>query len=157
MSQSVNGATAQTAKNLPAVWEAQVPSLRRDDPPGGGMATHSSILHGESHGQRSPGGLYSPWGLKESDTTERLTLSPFTWKKHLTALRQTGIWDTSLQCLHPDKGLSQQQNIKKPQGAEDNRGHTRQILGKRPREVPLPLLKSQKQKQDVGGCPEAQW
>ena len=115
------------------------------------------FLPGESHGQRSPGGLYSPWGLKESDTTERLTLSPFTWKKHLTALRQTGIWDTSLQCLHPDKGLSQQQNIKKPQGAEDNRGHTRQILGKRPREVPLPLLKSQKQKQYVGGCPEAQW
>ena len=33
------------------------------------MATHSSILHGESHGQRSLAGC-SPWGLKESDTTE---------------------------------------------------------------------------------------
>ena len=30
------------------------------------------ILPGESHGQRSPVG-YSPWGLKESDTTEPLT------------------------------------------------------------------------------------
>ena len=33
------------------------------------MATHSSIVAGESHGQRSPVG-YSPWGRKESDTTE---------------------------------------------------------------------------------------
>ena len=32
------------------------------------MATHSSIL-GESLGQRSLAG-YSPWGCKESDTTE---------------------------------------------------------------------------------------
>ena len=30
------------------------------------------ILPGESHGQSSLGG-YSPWGSKESDTTERLT------------------------------------------------------------------------------------
>ena len=30
------------------------------------------VLPGESHGQRSLVG-YSPWGLKESDTTERLT------------------------------------------------------------------------------------
>ena len=30
------------------------------------------FLHGESHGQRSLVG-YSPWGRKESDTTERLT------------------------------------------------------------------------------------
>ena len=38
------------------------------------MATHSSILAGEFHGQRSLAG-YSPWGFKESDMTERLTLS----------------------------------------------------------------------------------
>ena len=36
------------------------------------MATHSSTL-GESHGWRSLMG-YSPWGGKESDTTERLAL-----------------------------------------------------------------------------------
>ena len=35
------------------------------------------FLPGESHGQRSLAG-YSPWGHKESDTTERLTLSLFT-------------------------------------------------------------------------------
>ena len=32
------------------------------------------LLPGESHGQRSLAGC-SPWGRKESDTTERLTLS----------------------------------------------------------------------------------
>ena len=32
------------------------------------------LLPGESHGQRSLVG-YSPWGRKELDTTERLTLS----------------------------------------------------------------------------------
>ena len=36
------------------------------------MATHSSVLlPGKSYGQRSLVG-YSPWGHKESDTTERL-------------------------------------------------------------------------------------
>ena len=33
------------------------------------LAAHSSILPGEDHGQRSLMG-YSPWGCKESDTTE---------------------------------------------------------------------------------------
>ena len=33
------------------------------------MATHSSILSGEAHGQRSLVG-YSPWDHKESDMTE---------------------------------------------------------------------------------------
>ena len=36
------------------------------------MATGCTILSGESHGQRSLVG-YSPWGHKESDTTERLS------------------------------------------------------------------------------------
>ena len=34
------------------------------------------FLPGESHGQRSLAG-YSPWGHKETDTTEQLTLSFF--------------------------------------------------------------------------------
>ena len=37
--------------------------------PGEGMATHSSILAWEFHGQRSLKG-YSPWGHKELDRTE---------------------------------------------------------------------------------------
>ena len=35
------------------------------------MAPHSVLLPGKSHGRRSLLG-YSPWGLEESDTTERL-------------------------------------------------------------------------------------
>ena len=41
------------------------------------MATHTPVfLPGELLGQRSLAG-YSPWGRKELDTAERLTLSPF--------------------------------------------------------------------------------
>ena len=47
-----------------------VQSLGREDPPEKGMATNSSILPREFHGQRNLAG-YSPWGPKESDTTER--------------------------------------------------------------------------------------
>ena len=36
------------------------------------MATHSIILAGKSHGQRSLV-VYSPWGHKELDTTEILS------------------------------------------------------------------------------------
>ena len=39
------------------------------------MANHSSILARESHGQGSLVPSYSPWGCKESDTTERHTFS----------------------------------------------------------------------------------
>ena len=39
------------------------------------MAMHFSLLAGESHRQGSLVG-YSPWGRKESDTTERLTHIP---------------------------------------------------------------------------------
>ena len=44
--------------------------------PGGGNGNPSSILSWEIPGQRSLAG-YSPWGHKESDTTERVTLSLF--------------------------------------------------------------------------------
>ena len=51
--------------------ETCVRSLGREDPLKEGMATHSSILPGEPHGQRSLAG-YSPRVCRESDTTERL-------------------------------------------------------------------------------------
>ena len=60
---------AQTVKNLPAMQETQVRSLGWEGPLEVGMATHSSILAREFHGQRKLVG-YSPWGCKESDTTE---------------------------------------------------------------------------------------
>ena len=60
---------AQMIKNLPAMPETQVQSLGWENPLEKGRATHSSILAGEFHGQRSLAG-YSAWDHKESDTTE---------------------------------------------------------------------------------------
>ena len=56
---------AQTVNNLPTMQETQVQSLGQEDPLEKEMATH---------GQRSLVG-YNPWGPKESDMTEQLTLS----------------------------------------------------------------------------------
>ena len=59
-------------KNLPAMHnpqEMQFPSLGWEDPLEEEMATCSSILAGESHGQRSLEG-YSPRGPKELDRIE---------------------------------------------------------------------------------------
>ena len=50
-------------KNLSAKQETQVQALGREDPLEKKMATHSSILAWEIHGQRSPV-TYSPWGCK---------------------------------------------------------------------------------------------
>ena len=65
---------AQTVKLLPTMQETLVRSLGWEDPLEKEMATHSSI-----HAQKIPWteepGVYSPWGHKESDTTERLQLS----------------------------------------------------------------------------------
>ena len=47
----------------------QVQSLAWEDPMEKKMATHSSNLPGEYHGQRSLAG-YSLWGYKESNTAE---------------------------------------------------------------------------------------
>ena len=54
---------AQTVKNLPVLQETQVQSLGQEEPLEKGLATHSSILPGEFHGQRSLAGD-SPWGHK---------------------------------------------------------------------------------------------
>ena len=61
-------------KCLPAMWETQVRSLGWEDSLEKEMATHSSTLAWKSHGQRSLVD-YSPWGHKESNTTEPLLFS----------------------------------------------------------------------------------
>jgi len=74
---SLHGASpsGSVVKNMPAVQElqeVQVQSLDQEDPLAGRRRKWQSppvFLPGESHGQRSLGG-YSPWGRKESDTTE---------------------------------------------------------------------------------------
>ena len=59
-------------KNLPEMQETQetlVWSLGSEDPLEKEMATYFRILAWKSHGERSLAG-YSPWSLKELDTTE---------------------------------------------------------------------------------------
>ena len=56
-------------KNPPAMWETWVQSLGQEDPMEEGMATHSSILPSRIPWTEDLAG-YSPWGRKESDTTE---------------------------------------------------------------------------------------
>ena len=67
----------QQVKNLPAMQEIQetrVQSLRWEDPLEEEMATYFSIVARKISWapQRSLAG-YSPWGHKESDTTEQLS------------------------------------------------------------------------------------
>ena len=64
---------AQTVKPRPAKQETQVRSLEWEDLLEKGMATHFSILAWRFLWIKKPGG-YRPWGCKESDTAERLTL-----------------------------------------------------------------------------------
>ena len=59
---------AQLVKNPPAMWETWVLSLDWEDPLEKRLST-PVVWPGEFHG------LYSPWDCKESDTTERLSLS----------------------------------------------------------------------------------
>ena len=63
---------AQTVMSLSAMQETQVSSLGQEDPLEKTMAAPPVLLLGEFHGQRSLMG-YSPWGCKESDTSERLS------------------------------------------------------------------------------------
>ena len=59
-------------KNLPAMQETLVQCLGREIPQRTEWQPTPVFLPGEFHGQRSLAG-YSPWGHKESDTTEQLT------------------------------------------------------------------------------------
>ena len=62
-------------KNLPAMWETWVQSLGCEDPLEEGIASHASILAWRIPWTEEPGGLYSPWDHKESDTSERLSFN----------------------------------------------------------------------------------
>ena len=66
-----NSLVVQMVKNLSTVRSS---CLGQKGPLEKVMATYSSILLGESPGQRSQAG-YSPWGHKESDRIVQLTLS----------------------------------------------------------------------------------
>ena len=60
---------AQRVKCLPGMQKTRVRSLGREDPLEKEWQPTPVLLPGECHGGRSLVG-YSPWGRKESDTTE---------------------------------------------------------------------------------------
>ena len=62
----------QTVKNPSAMQKTQVRSLSWEDPLEKGMATHSSILAWRIPWTEEPGGVFSSWSHKNSDTTEQL-------------------------------------------------------------------------------------
>ena len=64
---------AQLVKDPPAMWETWVRSLSWEDPLKKGKALTPVFWTEEFHG------LCSPWGHKESDTTERLSLHLLTY------------------------------------------------------------------------------
>ena len=59
---------AQTVKSLPAMQEARVQSLGREDLLEKEIATHSSIFAWEIPRMEEPGWVTSRWGRRESDT-----------------------------------------------------------------------------------------
>jgi len=59
---------AQLVKNPPAVWETWVRSVGWEDPWRRERLPAPVFWPGKLHG------LYSPWGRKESDVTEQLSL-----------------------------------------------------------------------------------
>ena len=76
-SAQMRASVAQMVKHLSAVWETQVRSLGWEDPLEKEMAAHSSTLAWKIPWTEEPGRLHSPWGHRESDTTERLCFFHF--------------------------------------------------------------------------------
>ena len=89
---------AQTVKNPPAIQETWVRCSGWEDPLAEGMATHSSVLAWDPRTEE-PVSLHSPWGRKESDTTERLSTAHNTYHKHCPVPVRAPYWKS---CLNPD-------------------------------------------------------
>ena len=100
---------AQMIKTLPAIPETWVQSLGQEYTLEEGTATYSNILAWRIPWTEEPGGLYSPWGHKESDMTEWLAISIIIHMlfillylfrtslvaqmiKNLPAMRETQVW-----------------------------------------------------------------
>ena len=121
-------------KNLPAMQETQNQSLGGEDTLEKGITTSPVFLPGELHGQKSLVG-YSPWGLKELDTTERLTHTltttfmpiclrmihiPFVTKEWLDACALLSFFRFAIEskccfCCQPNQSLPDLQRFQLPQ------------------------------------------
>ena len=73
----------QLVKNPPAMWETCIRSLGQEDPPEKERLPTPVFWPREFHG------LYSPWGYKESDMTEQLSLSLTLLEQNENALMQS--------------------------------------------------------------------
>ena len=88
---------AQKVKNLPSMQETQVQFLGWEDPPGEGNGNPLRYsFPGEFHRQTSLAGYNSPWGRRESDTTERLALFEKRQEMFPTLLFRAKEWKESL-------------------------------------------------------------
>ena len=78
---------AQMVKNVHAMWETLglIPGLGRSPGRGHGNLLQYSCLE-NPHGQRSLAG-YSPWGCKESDMTDKLSVHRHTHGNRLKKKR----------------------------------------------------------------------
>ena len=85
------------------MWETWVRSLGWEDPLEKGVASHSNILAGEFHGQRSLADS-SPWGCKESKTTKQFSLS--FWLQLVKSLPVR--WETRVRSLAQEDPLEQE-------------------------------------------------
>ena len=92
---------AQTVENPPAIQDTWVQSLGWEEPLRRDWLPAPVFLPGGLHGQRSLGG-FSPWGCKESDTTEWLTHT-HTSKHGILCLMRTGLGShcprTAVRCV----------------------------------------------------------
>ena len=93
-------------KNLPTVWETWVRFLGWEDPLEKGMATHSTILSGEFHGQRSLTGYSPQWQRVRHDWPTNTSLQPqwslvFIQRRWCSVYGRTGRVVVSVTQSHP--------------------------------------------------------
>ena len=91
---------AQLVKNPPAMWETWVWPLGWEDPLEKGKATTPVFWPGEFHG------LYSPWGLKESDMIGWLSLSLSFQGTTYTKFKRNFWWLNSCRATTDLSGIS---------------------------------------------------
>ena len=91
-------------KRLPAMRETRVQSLGLEDPLRRKWQSTPVLLPGKFPGWRSPVGD-SPWGCKESDTTEQFPLAYLVWSWMASGQLRISLW-SHLTCLwfRADKG-----------------------------------------------------
>ena len=82
----------------PDAWVGEIPWNRQ-------MATHSSILAWKIHGQEEPG-VISPWGHKDSDTTEHIVHLTLVYYSFPVAFPQLASYILSSLWLKMDLSLS---------------------------------------------------